>query len=187
MLSNGRMKVNNDVIESGRKRSCPNLRYHSSTKENHTVYQDSCTGKDLAQAPPRYKSEVSTVSASLFSEHHSRCQDYTALMIQWLMNVGQLVEWELAAVPLCPQQIPGCCGRKPPVLQHGQSSVSQHNLSDISLHASCNLFHLLRWVVASVNFRRKMICEPHKMTCMGITLINWVYQKCRRHFFWNIL
>jgi hypothetical protein len=82
---------------------------------------------------------------------------------------------------------PGCCSGKPPALQHGQSSVSQHNLGDISLHASCNLFHFLGWVVASINFRRKMICEPHKMTCMGINLINWVHQKCHRHFLLKIL
>jgi hypothetical protein len=100
MSSDGRMTVNNDLKACGRKRSCPNLRYRSGTEDSW------CTGQDFAQAPPRCKSEVCTVSASLFSEHHSQCQDYTVFMIGWLMTAEQLLEWKLAAVPLCPQQIP---------------------------------------------------------------------------------
>lgn len=129
MLPNRRMTVNNDLKACGRKRSCPNVRYHSGTEENHTECEDSwCTGQDLAQAPSRCKSDVCTVSASLFSEHHSQCHDYTAFMTGWFMTAEQSLEWELAAVPLCPQQIPnpGCCVQKPPVTRNGQSSVWVH-------------------------------------------------------------
>lgn len=67
---------------------------------------------------PDAKSEACTVPASLFSEHHSVSRLHSGATV----STTNSTSFNLGSNP-------GCCGGKPHVLQHSQSSVSQHNLT----------------------------------------------------------